>query len=1464
MIRWSFSPRVPLVPFVAALSLLAASRPAVAQPGTVTLSGRVTDPAGPGVAGVTVTIATTVQVPPAPATTDATGRFTIGGLAPGVYTATPSGAGLAYTPASRAVTLLNGAAVVDFVGAPITHAIAGSVLDANGTPVSGITMTLDGSAPATTTTDARGRYRFATLPPGGAPTVTPTGAGITFAPVSQRLDPLDADVELAPFVVATGRFERYLAEGVTNAFFDTRIALLNPTTQPTVARLSFQTSSGRVVEHQVPLAAMSRTTVDPRAVGVGDADFSTVIESSQPLVVDRTVRWDSSGYGSHAESSLPSPQTTWYFAEGATTGAFNLFYLLQNPGPNAATVSIRYLRPAPLPPIEKAYTVLPASRRTIFVNAEDAALDEAEISAVVTSTNGVPILAERAMYASIDGQVFAAGHESAGLPAPSAQWFLAEGATGPFFHQFVLVANPTSTPAPLEVRYLLTDGRLIVRRHTAAANSRLTIGVHADAPELASAAMSTIVTSTDGVPVLVERAMWWPASAPAWYEAHGSAGATATGTVWATAGGEAGGDGSTETFLLIANTGGFAGSARVTLIFEDGGTASRTIPLLPSSRRTVAVGAEFPEAAGRRFGAIVESLGAQPAPVVVERAIYSNAGGVVWAAGSNLVATRLAGRPAVPLIEAVPQQPGTIAPPVTVAGILGGDPESPAVVAIPDVIAEEGTPAAEISRDAADRPFARTKLEIGFARTATTAQVNAVLDAIGGRIVNAVAGVAVLTVRIPDPGSLEALEAVVARVRGLAAVRSVALVTFPAGEALPDTYTPTPADLRPIDHLIAARAPAAWNAAAALDDPSAFTPRLVVEDFFGDGPPNEAVVASLVPGDFGTGALEDHGYHVLATILGTFSTVGTLNAGPNRVVGLFPRTAAVRVYDIQDSSAEVPSINNALIRFVRNLSGPVVVSSSTGFETPMSAAEVLPMAVNWIEKVRTAGPGGTSLEGKFLHVKAAGNDFAVHAALTSDIGAAALLGNLVDADGNPVSNLTNTLIVENVLNTPAEPFEPGCRSFTSNTGGTIAAVGTAVFSLTDAGANAGDLTGTSMATPQVSALALYVWSLAPTLAPDEVILRLRRTARPGVPQTDPECSTVARATAPAIDAYAAVLTADDGLASPLVRRTLLDVVDAGGAAVPDGRFDQQDVTRFLAELDARAGTAFDYSRFDLNGDGRTGGEAVARFDLDATAPPAWTVLNHTIETTPLTFDEARLTDLRILCFYAYSALYDGDATARTTLLGSRCRPPAGAQITHHDVQMRVETLAVIPFITTFVRPNRTTEFVTPFEPSLTRNDSGPSGTASIDTAIDADDVTADPTGHGFSRAELQWRAECRAEASAIPLSATQAVSEFVATLLFTITDPNATVTVQGVLPSLSFPFDNAGTASAFLSRSSGVVGSAFNDTPVPLPFSYQAQGAGSYALSVRGKAWCLSTQDLPGVSQRLEVLSVTVGIASSP
>ena len=117
---------------------------------------------------------------------------------------------------------------------------------------------------------------------------------------------------------------------------------------------------------------------------------------------------------------------------------------------------------------------------------------------------------------------------------------------------------------------------------------------------------------------------------------------TATGTRWALADGEAGGALETQTYILIANTGSEDATVRVTLLLEGGGTLSRrTYTIGPNTRFNVNTGELFPEAMNKRFGALVESIGATPQPIVVERSMYTNAGGVIWAAGTNALATRL-------------------------------------------------------------------------------------------------------------------------------------------------------------------------------------------------------------------------------------------------------------------------------------------------------------------------------------------------------------------------------------------------------------------------------------------------------------------------------------------------------------------------------------------------------------------------------------------------------------------------------------------------------------------------------------------------------------------------------------------------------------------------------------------------------------------------------------------------------
>jgi hypothetical protein len=303
----------------------------------------------------------------------------------------------------------------------------------------------------------------------------------------------------------------------------------------------------------------------------------------------------------------------------------------------SADVTIRYLKPNGVPLVQ-TYQVAPHSRLTILVN-EIAGLESTDLSAEIIATR--PIVAERAMYRSTSAQLFAAGHVGAGAPAPSTSWFFAEGATGDFFNLYLLLGNPNASDASVDVRYLLPDGQTITRTYVVAANTRRTVDVAWEDPRLKSTSVGMSITSS--LPIVAERAMWWPGPtlAPEWYESHVVLGATQPGTRWAVASGAAGGALAEQTFVLVANMANADGRVRVTAVLDDGTTRVQEMPIVANARVTLEIGTLFPDVANHAFSVIVESLGASPVPIVVEGSRYGSPDGQLWGAGASALGTRL-------------------------------------------------------------------------------------------------------------------------------------------------------------------------------------------------------------------------------------------------------------------------------------------------------------------------------------------------------------------------------------------------------------------------------------------------------------------------------------------------------------------------------------------------------------------------------------------------------------------------------------------------------------------------------------------------------------------------------------------------------------------------------------------------------------------------------------------------------
>jgi subtilisin family serine protease len=579
---------------------------------------------------------------------------------------------------------------------------------------------------------------------------------------------------------------------------------------------------------------------------------------------------------------------------------------------------------------------------------------------------------------------------------------------------------------------------------------------------------------------------------------------------------------------------------------------------------------------------------------------------------------------------------------------LEGPPDSSAVEAVFDFDAGDYTTEDEISVDPDGMRIDRTTLTIVFDSGATVGEINTLLSFLDARIIPMLSEINILIVRIPDPGSLASLDSVIATLEANPLVLDVLKGTMAEPDELPPNYVNfvSEAELEPVDHQLAVRAHAAWNARAALGYSTSAAPVLVVSDYFGGGPPNDDFeVNVLVPADFSTVKSDDHGYHVLGVISGRYGPPAD-SSERGKVTGIYPGRLDLRVLDSTLGATTPLSLLrlSVLVRDLALLGRNIVVNRSLSDCRPSFPRWCIEKRARfWLLLLRgrslydTGTTGPESLENFFVLASAAGNILtapsvnAKDAHLNTGVNAAALLDDLQTVGGVPLPNLINTLVVEAREHLLVHDYAPGCLWQGSKFPGNVSAIGKDVFSFFGASASDGTgwQSGTSFATPQVSGLAAYVWALKPSLTPQQVVDSIQKTARgTGLACTDPP--------KPVIDAYNAVLAVDDasalsgGYGAP-VRLAILDVVGASPADLGGNEiFDEMDVGRILAELQVPSSNDPRYSRFDLNGDGYTGGSLTVPFNLDIDYPPTHTTV--------------------ILCYYACSGLFQGDTFQRDAVL----------------------------------------------------------------------------------------------------------------------------------------------------------------------------------------------------------------------
>ncbi|MBN1288443.1 MAG: hypothetical protein JXA49_02260, partial [Actinobacteria bacterium] len=185
----------------------------------------------------------------------------------------------------------------------------------------------------------------------------------------------------------------YLAEGSTMYGFDEWVTIGNPSSKNASVELDYITTGGIDSTIEVSVPAQSRRTVHVNEdIQVGE--ISVVVESSQPVVVERSMYWNNgTGRAGHGALGATHPSLTHFLAEGCTANGFDQWVLIENPSKKDTTsVVLTYMTPNGLvsgPTI----SIKPMCRQSVNVNLD---VPMSDVSVKIEATS--PVIVERAMY----------------------------------------------------------------------------------------------------------------------------------------------------------------------------------------------------------------------------------------------------------------------------------------------------------------------------------------------------------------------------------------------------------------------------------------------------------------------------------------------------------------------------------------------------------------------------------------------------------------------------------------------------------------------------------------------------------------------------------------------------------------------------------------------------------------------------------------------------------------------------------------------------------------------------------------------------------------------------------------------------------------------------------------------------------------------------------------------------------
>ncbi len=287
-----------------------------------------------------------------------------------------------------------------------------------------------------------GRGLVSEMEPG--PPVEVTGLG--GAVVASVLEVAEVPVDKGDSVLGVGAgncaggpaSHWYFPQGSSLLDFDQRLVVANPFPEEAVIKVLFLTPDGEQVPSglaQVAVPAGETRTLRINEFARTQGQLSTIVES----IRGRVMAWK--GVTADPEGGSPgftftlgatSPSRTWLFPEGRASGATETISVMNPTAEEAAvTVSLATTEGLVQPPKLVDLPVAPKSSRSIEIQ-ESLTSRQSQlggVSAVLQSTNGVSVVAERTM--AYQGADLGGLSSEIGVSAGALEWVVGPATPGP-------------------------------------------------------------------------------------------------------------------------------------------------------------------------------------------------------------------------------------------------------------------------------------------------------------------------------------------------------------------------------------------------------------------------------------------------------------------------------------------------------------------------------------------------------------------------------------------------------------------------------------------------------------------------------------------------------------------------------------------------------------------------------------------------------------------------------------------------------------------------------------------------------------------------------------------------------------------------------------------------------------------------------------------------------------------------